>query len=197
MNVTEVFREQRPVPPIDESFFGTASLVFDTVHTFAAPPEQVWDIIDSDEMFTWLPAPGVGVVYEGGRRGPGMVREMGSVRKPFRGLWIQREQFWRHQAPHRMNYRAISGTWMYYLLVQQYAEDMTLTPTPEGGTELVWTVATTPRLPFRFVKHFRPLWRLGYRLALGPAINNRLARNRLGVTTSQVEFASRESEVKT
>lgn len=178
--LTTMLTKQRPAPPYDESFFDTASLVFRTDYDFDATPQQVWDVLDGDDMFDWLPFPGVGVTYESSERGVGIVREMGSVASPFRFLWIQRERFLRHDEPEQMTYAAISGTWIYTLLVRHYAENMTLSPTPGGGTTLTWTVATTPRLPFRFVKYLPSVWRLAYRANFGRPVAQRLIERTRG-----------------
>ncbi|MEU0543130.1 SRPBCC family protein [Nocardia sp. NPDC005978] len=177
MSIGSALREQRPSPPIDESVFENASLVFRTAHTFAAPPDRVWSILDGDRMFEWLPFPGIGVRYDSAERGAGVVREMGSVTPPFRGLWIQREEFWSHEHAKRISYGAISGTWIYVLLVRHYAEEMTLAGTADGGTDLVWTVAVTPRLPLRVgaLPIFAPIWRAIYRVSLRGPMQRRLA----------------------
>ena len=191
MGMTSLLHKQWPVPPYDESFFDTASLVFATEYVFDATREDVWKLLDSERMFEWLPFPGVGVVYDSPERGVGVVREMGSVGKPFRFLWIQREQFWSHDKPNRCSYAAISGTWMYTLLVRHYAEKMTLTDAPEGGTALRWTVATTPRLPFRFVKYVKPVWRFAYRANFGRPMAERLAEQACDTRAHQQSAAGR------
>lgn len=178
MSALSALTRQRPSPPSDESTFETASLVFSTDYTFDASPDEVWELLDSDAMFEWLPFPGVGVTYPTRERGVGIVREMGSVGAPFRSLWIQREEFWRHERPREMSYNAVTGTWLYTLLVRNYAEHMTLTPLPDGGTKLTWTVATTLRYPLRFTKYFKPVWRLAYRLNFGRPVAKRLERIR-------------------
>ncbi|MDO3650653.1 SRPBCC family protein [Nocardia mangyaensis] len=177
MTIASALRKQRPSPPIDESVFDHASLVFKTHYTFDVPPARVWRILDGERMFEWLPFPGVGVSYESAERGVGVVREMGSIAKPFRGLWIQREQFWSHEEARRISYGAISGTWMYVLLVWHYTEEMTLVDTSVGGTDLTWTVAVAPRLPLRVgtLPIFAPLWRLNYRTSLRGPMTRRLA----------------------
>lgn len=177
MGFTSVLTRQWSSPSSDESAFQTASLVFATEYVFAASPEEVWDLLDSEVMFEWLPFPGVGVAYPSRERGVGVVREMGTVGRPFRFLWIQREEFWRHERPRRMSYNAVSGNWMYTLLVRNYAEDITLSGAPGGGTKLTWTVATTLRYPLRFTKYMKPIWRLAYRLNFGRPVAKRLERN--------------------
>lgn len=183
MSITSVLTKQRGSPPSDESAFETASLVFDTEYTFDASPDEVWELLDSNAMFEWLPFPGVGVTYPSQERGVGVVREMGSVTSPFRALWIQREEFWRHERPRQMSYNAVTGTWIYSLLVRNYAENMILTPLPDGGTKLTWTVATTLRYPLRWTKYLKPVWRLAYRSNFGRPVAKRLARQTAHATT--------------
>lgn len=177
MSIGSALRKERTSPPIDESVFEHAALVFETRYSFDASPARVWSVLDGDRMFEWLPFPGVGVRYDSAQRGVGVVREMGSVAKPFRGLWIQWEQFWSHEEPKRLSYGAISGTWMYVLLVRHYAEEMTLADTPNGGTDLTWTVAVTPRLPLRVgtLPVFAPIWRALYRTSFRGPMQRRLA----------------------
>ncbi|SIL89361.1 Polyketide cyclase / dehydrase and lipid transport [Mycobacteroides abscessus subsp. abscessus] len=122
----------------DDSAFESAAIVLRTSHTFEVPRGQVWAALDSDHAWSWLPF-GCGVRYDEPCRRVGMEREMGTVSAPWRFLWIQRERFWRYEAPHRLTYSAVAGTWP---LLQLWAEDYVLTSTP-GGCTVDWTVAIT------------------------------------------------------
>jgi hypothetical protein len=175
MAVTDILQRQWTAVPSDDSTFDTAPLVFSTEFSFDASPQDVWDVLDGDEAWEWLPFPGVGVRYPSSDRGAGVIREMGSVHAPFRVLWVEREQFWRYEPLKRITFGVVSGNWMQYGLVRQYAEDVAFHTNADGGTHVVWTVAIKPRAPFRFVRFFAPLWRTAYRIGFGPGMRKRLA----------------------
>ncbi|WP_082683965.1 MULTISPECIES: SRPBCC family protein [unclassified Mycobacterium] len=175
MALTGILHRQWTAVPVDDSTFDTAPLVFSTEFTFDAPPKDVWDVLDGDAAWEWLPFPGTGVRYPSPERGVGIVREMGSVYDPFRVLWVEREQFWRYEPLKRITFGVVSGNWMQFALVRQYAEDVTFHETADGGTHVVWTVAINPRAPFRFVKYVKPVWRTAYRIGFGPGMRKRLA----------------------
>ncbi|MFI1919236.1 SRPBCC family protein [Nocardia sp. NPDC020380] len=164
---------QHAAAPIDDSVFDTAALVFTTEYEFDAPPSAVWTALDDDHAWKWLPFPGVGVRYDSPDRGEGVVREMGSVFAPWRFGWVEREHFWRYEPGKRITFGVVSGNWSQYLLVRQYAEDVTFDEIP-GGTKVVWTVAVTPRLPLRFATWFPPVWKIAYRIGFGPGMRKRL-----------------------
>ncbi|MEV6279682.1 SRPBCC family protein [Nocardia sp. NPDC051832] len=164
MSLTSFLHTQHPAAgPVDDTVFDTARLVIDVEHTFTAPRSAVWAVLDGTDAWSWLPFPGCGVRYHSPERGAGVVREMGSVAGPWRVLWVERERFWRHQPGERITFGVISGNWMQYLLVRQYAENMSFTDTAAGGTRVVWTIAVTPRFPLRFATWFPTAWRLAYR----------------------------------
>lgn len=176
MSVTSVLHKQFSAIPVGDSTFGTASLVFTVTKSFDAPVEAVWTAIDDDHAWKWLPFPGVGVRYDSPERGAGVVREMGSVFGIVRPLWVEQEQFWRYEPQRRITFGVISGNWMQYLLVREYAENMDFARNDTGGTDVMWTVAVTPRLPFRFVKFVPAVWRLAYRqVGIGPLFARRVA----------------------
>ncbi|MFB8007327.1 SRPBCC family protein [Nocardia sp. NPDC056000] len=161
--------------PVDDSVFDTAALVFTIERTFDAPVRAVWTAIDDDRAWSWLPFPRVGVRYDSPLRGVGVVRDMGSVFEPLRFLWVEREKFWRYEPNRRITFGVVSGNWMQYLLVSQYAEDMTFTDIGNDRTGLAWTVAVTPRLPLRFSTWAPPLWRAAYRIGgIGPLFDRRV-----------------------
>lgn len=175
MAVTNILHRQWEAVPCDDSTFDTAPLVFSTEYVFDAPPEDVWDVLDSDTAWEWLPLPGTGVRYSSAERGTGVIREMGSVHDPFRVLWVEREQFWRYEPQRRIAFGVVSGNWMQFALVRQYCEDVTFDKTETGGTRVVWTVAVNMRALLRFAKYPKPLWRLAYRIGFGPGMRKRLA----------------------
>ncbi|TLF80786.1 SRPBCC family protein [Nocardia cyriacigeorgica] len=168
-------RQYDAVAPVDDSVFDTAALVFTIERIIDAPRHAVWTAIDDDRAWSWLPFPGVGVRYDSPARGVGVVREMGSVFGIWRALWVERERFWRYEPHRRITFGVVSGSWIQYLLVRQYAEDMVFTEVGANQTKIIWTTAVTPRLPFRFAVWFPPLWRAAYRLGgIGPLFSRRV-----------------------
>ncbi|MFE3193581.1 SRPBCC family protein [Nocardia sp. NPDC059240] len=177
MSITSFLHTQHAArQPVDDSVFDSAALVFTIESTFDAPVRAVWTAIDDDRAWSWLPFPRLGVRYDSAARGVGVVRDMGSVFEPLRFLWVEREKFWRYEPDRRITFGVVSGNWMQYLLVRQYAEDMTFADLGADRTKLVWTVAVTPRLPLRFSTWFPPLWRTAYRIGgIGPLFRLRVA----------------------
>ncbi|WP_337587891.1 SRPBCC family protein [Nocardia brasiliensis] len=152
-------------------------MVFTVERVLDAPRWAVWTALDDDQAWRWLPIPCVGVRYDSPERGAGVIREMGSVFDPLRFGWVERERFWRHEPGHRITFGVVSGNWSQFLLVRQYAEDMTFTDLGADRTRVVWTVAVTPRLPLRFSTWFPPLWRAAYRIGgVGPLFARRVAQ---------------------
>ncbi|MBF6236973.1 Polyketide cyclase / dehydrase and lipid transport [Nocardia otitidiscaviarum] len=184
MPVTTRLHTQYPAAePVDDSVFDTAALVFTVDRIIDAPLRAVWTAFDDDRAWSWLPIPRTGVRYDSPARGVGVIREMGSVFDPLRVLWVERERFWRYEPQRRITFGVVSGTWMQYLLVRQYAEDMTFEDLGGDRTAVAWTVAVTPRLPLRFATWFPPLWRLAYRVAgVGPLFERRVHEIAKGVT---------------
>lgn len=178
MSITSFLHTQHAAAaPVDDSVFDTAALVFTVERVVDAPRWAVWTALDDDQAWRWLPIPCVGVRYDSAERGAGVIREMGSVFDPLRLLWVERERFWRYEPGHRITFGVVSANWMQYLLVRQYAEDMTFTDVDADRTEVVWTVAVTPRLPLRFATWFPPVWRAAYRLGgVGPLFQRRVAQ---------------------
>ncbi|EFV13163.1 SRPBCC family protein [Segniliparus rugosus] len=168
---------QFAIAPGDDSTFETAAIVLRTAHDFQEPPDDVWAVLDGDQAWTWLPL--CGVRYDQSPHGPGSTREMGTVRAPWRFLWIQRERFWRFEPGQRISYAAYSGSWP---LLKAWAEDYTLVPLPSGGTRIVWTVAFTPvlldLLPLRWTKVFlEPIFTLGFRPGMKAQLRRRGRRS--------------------
>ncbi|WP_194820214.1 SRPBCC family protein [Nocardia sp. XZ_19_385] len=177
MSITSFLHTQHAArQPVDDSVFDSAALVFTVERIFDAPVQAVWTALDDEHAWKWLPIPRSGVHYDAPARGAGVVREMGSVFAPLRFLWVEREKFWRYEPNQRITFGVVSGNWSQYLLVRQYAEDMTFADIGDGRTRLVWTVAVTPRLAVRFATWFPPLWRAAYSLGgVGPLFRRRVA----------------------
>ncbi|MFB8281420.1 SRPBCC family protein [Nocardia colli] len=176
MSIASFLHTQHAQPPVDDSVFDTAALVFTIESVFEAPRQAVWTALDDDRAWSWLPFPCVGVRYPSSARGVGVVREMGSVFAPLRFLWVEHERFWRYEPNQRITFGVVSGNWSQYLLVRQYAENMTFADIGSGRTKVVWTVAVTPRLPLRISTWFPPIWRAAYRIGgVGPLFRRRVA----------------------
>ncbi|MBL1079849.1 SRPBCC family protein [Nocardia sp. 2] len=163
--------------PVDDSVFDTAALVFTIEPTFNAPLHAVWTALDDDRAWSWLPFPRLGVKYDSPARGVGVVRDMGSVFHPLRFLWVERERFWRYEPLRRITFGVVSGNWMQYLAVRQYAEDMVFTDLGDNRTKVAWTVAVTPRGILRIGTWFPAAWRLAYHIGgTGPLMRRRVAQ---------------------
>ncbi|NMN95516.1 SRPBCC family protein [Antrihabitans stalactiti] len=177
MGIMSVLHRQRPAATeVDDATIANASLTFTVRRTFDASVEAVWEAIDDDHAWEWLPFPGVGVRYDSPERGVGVIREMGSVHGIVRALWVERERFWRYEPQERITFGVVSGTWIQYLLVREYAENMEFAPNSSGGTDVKWDVAVTLRLPLRFTKYAPAVWRLAYReVGLGLLMQRRVA----------------------
>ncbi|MEV0247434.1 SRPBCC family protein [Nocardia sp. NPDC050712] len=176
MSILSVLHSQHEaIHPVDDTVFDTAALVFTIERDLDAPLPAVWTAVDDDRAWSWLPFPGVGVRYGSPVRGSGVVREMGSVFGPWRVLWVERERFWRYEPEQRITFGVVSGNWLQYLLVRQYAEDMRFAALGADRTKVTWTIAVTPRLPLRFATWVPPVWRAAYRLVgIGPLFGRRV-----------------------
>lgn len=177
MGILSVLHQQHPASTdVSDATIANASLTFTVRRSLDASVEAVWEAVDDDHAWEWLPFPGVGVRYDSPERGVGVVREMGSVHGIVRALWVERERFWRYEPYQRITFGVVSGNWLQYLLVREYAENMEFAPNSTGGTDVTWDIAVTPRLPFRFSKYAPGVWRLAYRVVgLGPLFERRVA----------------------
>lgn len=154
-----------------------AAIVIRTVHRFDVAVEDVFAALDGDRAWRWL-APTCGVEYlepaaDGSPRGVGLVREMGSVRRPLRWFWRQREVFTGYEKNRQLTYYASHASWP---LLRLWAEDYRLEPTSANSCILTWTVSTTPALISHLPLHWteillRPIFTLSIRPGL-----RRLAR---------------------
>lgn len=162
-------------PPQDP--FTDAAIVIKTVHRFDNSATEVFAALDSDIAWRWL-APTCGVDYQqpaddGASRGVGMVREMGSVRRPLRWVWRQREVFTGYEHDRRLSYFATHGSWP---LLRLWAEDYRLEPTSATSCTLTWTVGMTPVLVGRLPLHWtEPFLRLAFTIGIRPGLR-RLTR---------------------
>lgn len=173
----------------------SAPILVRTHHTFRAPAAEVFAALDSDEAWRWL-GPCVGVEYlqpaEGGStRGVGMVREMGSVRRPLRWVWRQRERFVRYEVNRRLTFYAFAGSWP---LLRLWAEDYQIESTGPNSAALTWTVAWAPMVLDRLPLHWtQPVMRLVFTVSFRYGLR-RLIRQRAKRGTEQTQLNRLEPE---
>lgn len=102
-------------------------------------PEAVWAVLsDHRAMATWTPLRAARLDAVGSPEvdGVGAVRVLSLAGPPLR------ERVTAFEPPHRMAYELLAG-----LPVRDYTGEVELTPTTDGGTDVAWTVALTPRVP--------------------------------------------------
>jgi hypothetical protein len=135
-----------PLEPADADFFESAPHVFSYQKRFAAPPERVWEQLNSDESIAaWGPAVKE-VAWTSPRPfGVGTTRE---VAPP--GLGRVRERYFRWDEERRRHSFAVYEATIPFF--KRFAEDYIVEP--DGADSLfTWTVAIEPRaaltLPFR------------------------------------------------
>lgn len=167
-----------------------AAIVVRTQHDFEYPSHVVFEAIDSDEAWRWL-APCCGVEYltpadDGGRRGVGMTRYMGAVRRPLRWVWRQHEVFVAYEPGRRVKYEATHATWP---LLRLWVEEYVVEPTASGACRLTWTVWWTPigigGLPLRWSE---PVMRRIFAVSLRPGLRRlvrRRTQSRVGIERSE------------
>lgn len=135
--------------PADEAFFGSAPHIFTYRKQFAAPPEQVWDSLTSDESLAawgssvksvnWLSPRPLGV---------GSTREVALAP----GLVRVHETFFRWEEGRRYSF---SVDYASVPSLRRFAEDYLLDPVGEGRTQFTWIVAVEAKpafaVPFKAV----------------------------------------------
>ncbi|MFI1916958.1 SRPBCC family protein [Nocardia sp. NPDC020380] len=150
--------QQVPAADLDEFLRTEATFAVTAQREFPYPPHKVWDALQLDGTFSWIP------FVKGIRYRDTYLRE-GALRT-FDGLLFGVEEKVIVQAPDRR--LAVSGTRISLpVLVRSFAEDYQLRETPDG-TLLTWTIAFRPRfftfLPLRWGAPFvRPFARWGIR----------------------------------
>ncbi len=172
----------------------SAAIVVKTVHSFEFTADEVFEAIDSDEAWRWL-APCCGVQYltnshAGERRGTGMTRYMGAVRRPLRWVWRQHEVFTAYEAGRRIKYEATLATWP---LLRLWVEEYVVEPTSPTSCSLTWTVWWTPiligRLPLGWTE---PIMRWVFTLSIRPGLR-RLVRRRTQLHAAVRHIGTKES----
>lgn len=105
----------------------------------AAPAEAVWALLGearSWKDWAWFPMADLEREGDPAPDGVGAIRRFGL---PFAG---SREEVVAFDPPRHLGYRLLSG-----LPVRDYRSDVTLTPTPDGGTSIEWRSSFTPPWP--------------------------------------------------
>jgi hypothetical protein len=123
--------------PIDDDFLRRAPMVATVSVELPNPPQEVWDALGSDRMWSWVP-----VLDRLQWLTP---REQGGVRRlRIAKLVTVDEEFYRWDEPHRATFRVVRAS---RRLLKALAEDFVLDPLPDGGTRLTWTMAMETTLP--------------------------------------------------
>jgi hypothetical protein len=127
------------LPVIDDSFFQTAPAVIPAVVDLDAPPERVWEVLGSEEMWSWAP------IIDQVRWSSPLPRVAGAVRylKLF-GLVTLQEEFYRwDDEARRATFRVTAQSRRVFCAL---AEDFLVEPGAGGtGSRLTWTMAVAPR----------------------------------------------------
>lgn len=152
--------EVRPVSAehVDEFLSDRGTFAVTAIREFAAPAARVWDALQLDGAYSWLPLVN-GIRYADDRRHEGAARVIDAP------LFAARERVI-IQAPHTR--LTATGTGLSIpLLVTGFAQDYRFTEL-NGRTTVAWTIAVRPRfgrfLPLRWGAPFvRPFaaWALG------------------------------------
>lgn len=125
--------------PVDDRFLTTAPLVMTASVVLPNSPEQVWEALGSDQMWSW--APGMDRL----RWLTPEPREAGCVRELRLGRLITfTEEFYRWDVNQRATFRVTHTT---HRVIKGVVEDFLLDAMPDGGTTLTWTMAAAPAGP--------------------------------------------------
>lgn len=141
---------------VDQFLKEGASFVVTAEREFPYPPPKVWDALQLNGTFSWIPLIN-GVRYRDEYRREGAIRT-------FDGLLVAAEERVVTMAPGKR--LSVTATKVSVpVLVKSFVEDYTLTETP-AGTKLTWTIAFRPRfgafLPLRWAAPFiRPFATIG------------------------------------
>ena len=147
--------------PIDDRFFDEAPIVIPASLELAATPDQVWEALGSDAMWSWAPIIDQLVWTTPRPQSEGAIRRL----RLFKAVTIE-EEFYRWDAGRRATFRV---THQSRQLFDGLAEDFLLEPGAGGGTRLTWTMAIAPRgLPgAAAVGKLGPVLAKGNALAMG------------------------------
>lgn len=148
-----------PLRHVDDAFLQDAPLVVRSTVRLEADPHAVWEVLGSDEMWSWLP-----VIDRLEWQTP-RPHAVDSIRRLRLGRFVTLdEEFYRWDVDRRATFRV---TGQSRRVLDGLVEDFLLEPV-DGGTALTWTMAAAPikggRLPLGLLA---PLLRPGNALALG------------------------------
>ena len=123
--------------PIDDAFFETAPIVIPATVELRAAPDQVWEALGSDAMWSWAPIIDQLVWTTGRPQTVGAIRRL----RLFKAVTIE-EEFYRWDVGRRATFRV---THQSRQMFDGLAEDFLLEPSAGGSTRLTWTMAMAPR----------------------------------------------------
>lgn len=125
-----------------EEFFRTAPFVAHNRRTYSAPPQQVWDVVTGDRMWSWLPTVWGCRYPVNTAAGPGVVRDF----QMYVHHWLifaQHERVIALDSPQVMRYTAIDATLPVF---GSWCEEYRVIPEDDGQhATLDWTLACAPR----------------------------------------------------
>jgi Polyketide cyclase / dehydrase and lipid transport len=124
------------LPAIDDRFFEDAPIIIPATVELAATPEQVWEALGSDEMWSWAPVIDQLAWVTPRPQSAGAIRRL----RLLKAVTIE-EEFYRWEPPHRATFRV---TRQSRRMVHGLAEDFVVEPSPTGS-RLTWTMAVAPR----------------------------------------------------
>ena len=123
--------------PVDDAFFETAPIVIPASVELDASPDQVWEALGSDAMWSWAPIIDQLVWTTGRPQTVGAIRRL----RLFKAVTIE-EEFYRWDVGRRATFRVVAQSRRMF---DGLAEDFLLEPAAGGGTRLTWTMAVAPR----------------------------------------------------
>jgi len=150
---------QHPLRPVGDEFLADAPLVIRVAADLPNAPAEVWEVLGSERMWSWLP-----VIDRVRWLSPRPLRAGAVRRLRLARSVILDEEFYRWDDRRRATFYVQSAS---RPLLRALAEDFVLEPTAAGGTRLTWTMALEPNLPrVRRLRLLAPLLRPGNALAL-------------------------------
>ncbi|QLY34773.1 SRPBCC family protein [Nocardia huaxiensis] len=141
---------------VDQFLSEGASFVVSAEREFPYPPQKVWDALQLNGTFSWIPLIN-GIRYRDDYRREGAMRT-------FDGLLVAAEERVVTMAPgSRLTVTGVKAS--VPVVLKSFIEDYRLAET-ENGTRLTWTLAFRPRfgafVPLRWTAPFiRPFARIG------------------------------------
>lgn len=145
-------------------FFDTAPFLSHIDYDYDCSVEDLWSVVSSDRMWSWLPTVW-GCRYPAGEIRPGVVRDF----QMFVWHWMvfaQHEKILIWEPGTRLVYTATDATLPVF---GSWCEQYAVAPGPDGtGSRLSWTLAVKPRyigwLPAKWVAAFlNPFFKFGLR----------------------------------